>query len=532
MRKIFISILIILLFSFSHIYAAEKYTIERKITFANNGNKTIDNGTINITIGQKNITGYQVDDDSFLSPAPTEVFNDEFGNVVATYKLNSFIPGRKMEIILRKTGIQTAVSGDIYVRTESTVNDENKEFIKPQPFIESDDKVIISKAKELTDNYSSDYKRAQALFQFVNTSLTYDTNTQYANKGALSALNNRKGVCEDYSCLFAALCRAIDIPCKVICGYSITKEVGKETKKIDDETGEEVIVPGEVTYKTVKHAWNEIWFDDYGWRPVDTCSFLYVNGKATTNWDSFCNIPDSKYFSTHMYHAEFYDIQFSDSLSIDSNSIETYLAGEKTYDSHEFKDLQGYYWAKDYIESMYEQGIINGYDEDNFGPGNNISRIDYICLLARALRAMKYEPKTKSGHVYVFSDYDPNHYSKKDYDFILRAFEDFEPYDKFSVGYLAFTNLFGSSLKPNTPITRGEAVALLAPFLKLASDGDISFSDINGYKYKQQIIKTASNKLINGYTDGTFRPNNYIKRAEAASIFYKYLGATGGTITF
>ena len=195
MRKLLISILIILIYSYSIVYAADKFTIERTITFENKSANTINNGIIKVYIGQKNITGYQKDDLTFISPAPDEVDEDDYGNVIVTYRLSNFYNGRKIDIVLRRTGIQTGISGDIYVRTESTVNEENEEYTKPQKFIESDDNVIISKAKELTDNYSSDYKRAQAIYQFVNTSLTYDTGSSYANKGALSALKTKRGVC-------------------------------------------------------------------------------------------------------------------------------------------------------------------------------------------------------------------------------------------------------------------------------------------------------------------------------------------------
>ena len=48
---------------------------------------------------------------------------------------------------------------------------------------------------------------------------------------------------------------------------------------------------------------------------------------------------------------------------------------------------------------------------------------------------------------------------------------------------------------------------------------DTSFSDVESNKWYAEYIKFAvENKWINGYSDGTFRPNNSITRDEAAKI--------------
>ena len=69
---------------------------------------------------------------------------------------------------------------------------------------------------------------------------------------ASDILQERKGVCTDYSILYAALCRAAGIPAKFVQGvpaFSILTEGG-----------------GQLPYA---HAWVEIKLPGYGWIPID-----------------------------------------------------------------------------------------------------------------------------------------------------------------------------------------------------------------------------------------------------------------------
>jgi hypothetical protein len=52
----------------------------------------------------------------------------------------------------------------------------------------------------------------------------------------------------------------------------------------------------------------------------------------------------------------------------------------------------------------------------------------------------------------------------------------------------------------------------------------MSFSDIQGHWAQAEIEKAASYGWIQGYDDGTFRPNKQITRAEAITILNRVLG--------
>ena len=76
---------------------------------------------------------------------------------------------------------------------------------------------------------------------------------------------------------------------------------------------------------------------------------------------------------------------------------------------------------------------------------------------------------------------------------------------------------------PNAPITRAEFAAICARFDTSKRDGDSNFTDISGHWAEAEIERAASLGWIMGYTDGTFRPNNHITRAEAMTMINRVL---------
>ena len=128
-------------------------------------------------------------------------------------------------------------------------------FLAPEKYIESEDKLIMDKAAEITKGLTGDREKAKAIYMWVSENIDYDyakygkhQNNDFNNEyGALLALNTRNGVCYDYATLVAALGRA----------YGLQTKVVKGTGKIN----------GIVGY----HAWNEIFLvDENKWVKLDT----------------------------------------------------------------------------------------------------------------------------------------------------------------------------------------------------------------------------------------------------------------------
>ena len=77
---------------------------------------------------------------------------------------------------------------------------------------------------------------------------------------------------------------------------------------------------------------------------------------------------------------------------------------------------------------------------------------------------------------------------------------------------------------PNAPITRAEFATICARFDHSSVEGTESFSDIHGHWAEKFVERAAALGWVNGYMDGTFRPNATITRAEAMAMINRVLG--------
>lgn len=73
------------------------------------------------------------------------------------------------------------------------------------------------------------------------------------------------------------------------------------------------------------------------------------------------------------------------------------------------------------------------------------------------------------------------------------------------------------SFKPNNTITRAEFVTLMNNAKGFGSEGSINFSDVkNGSWFYSAVARAVAAGYVKGYSDGSFKPGNTITRAEAA----------------
>ena len=75
------------------------------------------------------------------------------------------------------------------------------------------------------------------------------------------------------------------------------------------------------------------------------------------------------------------------------------------------------------------------------------------------------------------------------------------------------------TFRPNKAITRAEFATIVSRFMNATVTGDTEvFSDVGGHWAAIAINSIAYGGWVNGYPDGTFRPDNLITRAETAAI--------------
>ena len=79
------------------------------------------------------------------------------------------------------------------------------------------------------------------------------------------------------------------------------------------------------------------------------------------------------------------------------------------------------------------------------------------------------------------------------------------------------------TVRPNANISRAEVATICARFDKTQISTSSNFTDISGHWAEKYIERAATLGWIAGYSDGTFRPSNYITRAEAMTMINRVL---------
>lgn len=117
---------------------------------------------------------------------------------------------------------------------------------------------VVALAQEVTAGAETDFARALALQEWFTTTggFTYSLSVADGSTGnrLLDFLQRRVGYCEQYASAMAVMLRALDIPARVVVGYS--------AGTADEEGVSEI-------YTTNAHAWVEVEFDDAGWVRFD-----------------------------------------------------------------------------------------------------------------------------------------------------------------------------------------------------------------------------------------------------------------------
>ena len=86
-------------------------------------------------------------------------------------------------------------------------------FTGPSPYIESRHSQIRSVAKQIVAGKADGWEKVEAIYDWVRENVTYREGDL---KGALAALRDGNGDCEELTSLFVALCRANKIPARTV----------------------------------------------------------------------------------------------------------------------------------------------------------------------------------------------------------------------------------------------------------------------------------------------------------------------------
>ena len=150
--------------------------------------------------------------------------------------------------------------------------------------------------------------------------------------------------------------------------------------------------------------------------------------------------------------------------------------------------------------------FLSGYANGTFEPDRNMTRAEVTTMFARLLTEKMAADQTYSN---TFSDVAKSHWA---------------------ANYIGYMQQFGiitgyadGSFRPDASVTRAEFAAIASRFERL-TEGTKSFSDVPSSHWAAKYINFAATRgWVNGYADGTFRPNNSITRAEVAAVTCRLL---------
>lgn len=171
-------------------------------------------------------------------------------------------------------------------------------------------------------------------------------------------------------------------------------------------------------------------------------------------------------------------------------------------------DIAGH-WAESVITQWQSKGLIQGYEDGTFKPGNTITRAEFVTLMNNA------KGFWSEGSI-NFSDVKNGSWF---YSAVARAV---------AAGYVK--GYSDGSFKPNNTITRAEAAVMIANTAKLSANeaGAYRFTDIGFIPAwaRGSVGAVVAAGYMTGYPDGSFYANASISRAEAVSSLNRMLGGT------
>ena len=195
-----------------------------------------------------------------------------------------------------------------------------------------------------------------------------------------------------------------------------------------------------------------------------------------------------------------------ESPNVASDAVIKNAKGEDVTANYKITYVNGVLKAIEVLNKEIHFNYVIGYTDGTIRPNNDISRAEVATIFFRLLtdEARTQYDKTTSS----FSDI-------KDGAWCCRAVSTLT-----NMGIIkGYTD---GTFRPNADITRAELATIIARFAKLDVNTK-TFSDITGHWAQKSIELAAGNGWINGYEDGTFRPNNNIIRAETFAMINRVL---------
>ena len=178
-----------------------------------------------------------------------------------------------------------------------------------------------------------------------------------------------------------------------------------------------------------------------------------------------------------------------------------------------FSDVPTTHWAYASVMELQKRGIVNGVQKGIFAPNAEVTRAQFMKMLAGVAGAQVGEP----DKALPFTDVAEGSW--------------YTPYVAWAYHTGVVNGVSATSFAPDAPISRQQICAMLQRLAEKQGitlpekTAEITFKDQESIQDYAKAAVTAMQKagLLSGYEDGTFRPANHATRAESAKILAAFL---------
>jgi transglutaminase-like putative cysteine protease len=223
------------------IHSPKKFSIQYQATL-----NSFDNNIVRAWIAQPLNSKTQKIESFSVSPKPQSQYKDNQGNKILYFAFNNqkiikirmnvkaTLLKNKIDLTKEKFSLPSA-SSKLYQKYT-----KNERFLEQTPAVKNLTQKIINDNDYVLDNI-------QSIFNFVIKNFKYCYPVKKRGVKYLN-LNNLEGDCGEYSSLFVAMCRTLNIPARNNTGFVIFSK----------------------QKKVVEHGWASVYLKPYGWLDFDT----------------------------------------------------------------------------------------------------------------------------------------------------------------------------------------------------------------------------------------------------------------------
>ncbi len=222
-------------------------------------NRTTDDARVTLYVPRPSISASQPA--AVLSEvSPIPLIQDDSSNVIHQVQLTSDNTNRmrfNQSFIITTLSVSRTINEDKVSRFSEKNRLLYSAYTSPDACVPSSDPSVVSLAEKIIGKNTNPYVQANLIYDYMIKNFKVLNTVRSGDVSVLDLLERESGDAYDFAMIFTALCRAAGIPAIPISGVLI-----------------------ENNSTTRNHWWSEIYFERYGWFPVDVALAAGLNYKA------------------------------------------------------------------------------------------------------------------------------------------------------------------------------------------------------------------------------------------------------------